>query len=227
MQPYFFPYIGYFQLLSAVDRFVFYDDVNYIKSGWVNRNKLFLSGAVRYITVPLTAASSFEKINKTKTHSEKEWVEKMLSSIKQSYGKAPYYKDVSGIVEKVLKSDDGYISTLAKNSITYVAEYLQLDCDFNESSALYDNEEIKGSDRVLDICRMEKAVEYWNLPGGKDLYSHDEFEANGVKLKFVEVSIEPYKQECPDFQSGLSIIDVMMFNDRETVKEMIARGSMR
>ena len=221
MQPYFFPYIGYFQLVNAVDKFVFYDDVNYIKNGWINRNRLFLSGAVRYITVPLSAASSFEKINRTRVRGENGWSVQMLAAIHQSYAKAPHYRAVSDLIEEVLNSHDGYISTLAKNSIITVANYLEMENNFCGSSTIYENQELRSVDRVMDICKKENASEYWNLPGGKDLYNRETFKNEDVELRFVDVAIMPYQQTSLDFQSGLSIIDVLMFNNRESIRKML------
>ena len=226
MQPYFFPYIGYFQLVNVVDKFVFYDDVNYIKSGWINRNRLYLSGAIRYITVPLTAASSFEKINRTYVRGGDDWSAQMLSVIHQSYAKAPHYRPVANLVEKVLKANDGYISTLAKNSIIAVTDYLGIQKDYCVSSTIYGNQELRSADRVLDICKKEKANQYWNLPGGKNLYNSEFFKKGGVELQFVDVAITPYQQLVSEFQPGLSVLDVLMFNDKEAVRKMISPGSV-
>lgn len=220
MQPYFFPYIGYFQLLNAVDKFVFYDDVNYIKGGWINRNRLFLAGAVRYITVPLAGASSFEKISKICVKTGDEWVKSMLSSVSQSYCKAPFYKPVQDLLEGVLGSHNGNIAALAKNSIIAVADYIGISTDFVHSSAIYGNQEKNGVERVIDICCIEKADEYWNLPGGRSLYSTDGFEKNGIYLKFVDVSIKPYQQNTAEFHPGLSMLDVLMYNEPSTVLTM-------
>ena len=226
MQPYFFPYIGYFQLVNAVDKFVFYDDVNYIKSGWINRNRLYLSGAIRYITVPLAAASSFEKINRTHLRSGKEWSAQMLSVIQQSYGKAPHYRAVAGLVEEVLNSHDGYISTLARNSIIAVTNYLGIQKDYCPSSTIYENQELRSANRVLDICKKENACQYFNLPSGKNLYNAEFFQKEGVELQFVDVALTPYQQLVYEFQPGLSILDVLMFNDKEAVRKMISIDSV-
>ena len=225
MQPYFFPYIGYFQLVNAVDKFVFYDDVNYIKSGWINRNRLYFSDAIRYITVPLTAASSFEKINRIHVRVGNEWSAQILSVIQQFYVKAPHYRAVTELVEQVLNSHDGYISTLARNSIIAVTDYLEINKDYCVSSSIYENQELRSADRVLDICKKEKAKEYWNLPGGKNLYNSEFFKKEGVELQFVNVEITPYQQLVSEFQPGLSILDVLMFNDKKAAREMIFSGS--
>ena len=221
MQPYFFPYIGYFQLLYAVDKFVFYDDVNFIKSGWINRNRLFLDGSVRYITVPLAGASSFELINMTRVRPNDEWMTTMLSSVAQNYAKAPFYKCVSELLESVLTSHNGNLATLARHSITVTSNYLGMSTEFVPSSTIYLNQRKKGVERVLDICRIEKAHEYWNLPGGRSLYSAELFAQNGIDLKFMDASIQPYQQSTPEFQAGLSILDVLMYNDPSHVLAML------
>lgn len=224
MQPYFFPYIGYFQLINSVDKFVFYDDVNYIKGGWINRNKLFLAGAVRYITIPLVDASSFRKINKTCVKKDGEWVKKMLSSIDQSYSKAPFYNPVRNLIENVLSDDSENLSVLTKNSVKASADYIGMDIDFIETSEIYGNQEKTGSERVIDICLIEKASEYWNLPGGVRLYGSESFEQHKINLKFVDVSIETYQQDSNEFHSGLSIVDVLMYNQPSRVLQMLNVG---
>ncbi len=221
MQPYFFPYIGYYKLIRAVDKFVFYDDVNFIKSGWINRNRLFLAGAVRYFTVPLTDASSFEKINKTRVKPIDEWSKTMLTSVAQYYAKAPFYKPVRDILENVLKNDKDNIADLARHSVTATANYLGLSTEFVPSSTIYRNQDKKSVERVLDICRLEKAQEYWNLPGGRNLYSTEHFSQNGIALKFVDGSISPYQQSSAEFHPGLSILDVLMYNEPANVLAML------
>lgn len=221
MQPYFFPYIGYFQLISAVDKFVFYDDVNYIKNGWVNRNRLFLVGATRYITVPLNSASAFKKINETFIKVESDWHKKILSSIDQSYKKAAFYKPVRELIESVFLRSGDNLAELAKLSVTACSKYIGLDADFVSSSTIYSNHEKTSSDRVIDICRIEKADEYWNLPGGRSLYDANDFKNNGIDLRFLDVTIHPYRQFTDDFIPGLSIIDVLMHNESGKVSRML------
>lgn len=224
MQPYFFPYIGYFQLLNTVDKFIFYDDVNYIKSGWINRNRLFLAGAVRYMTVPLIGASSFEKINKIVIKDQKEWAQSLKSSIHQSYSKAPFYLEAMALFDRVLSSHDGTLSSLARASVIETSKYLGLETQFVMSSQSYQNHEKKSTERIIDICKIENATEYWNLPGGRELYNSEEFRGAMIDLKFINPKIDSYTQFSPDFTPGLSIIDVLMFNDSKTLNAMISTG---
>ena len=224
MQPYFFPYIGYFQLLKSVDKFVFYDDVNYIKGGWINRNRLFLSGAIRYITVPLVHASSFKKINETQIKKDESWKLKIISSIDQSYSKSPFYTPVRLLIDKVLGENSENLAALAKHSIKATAEYIGINDSFIDSSAIYKNQEKNGAKRLIDICKIEKANEYWNLPGGRALYSAGMFKKHQIDLKFANVSMDKYQQNNGVFCPGLSIIDVLMHNEPECVLQMLNVG---
>src|SRR5690606_26985644 len=154
MQPYIFPYIGYFQLISAVDKFVFYDDVNFIKQGWVNRNRILVNGTDYLFSVPLMKQSSFVKIEDTLiNHAEyPHWKKKFLKTLSQAYRKAPLFKSVYPLVESILKQEVDSIATLAKNSILKTCQYLNLHCEWETSSSIYKNEHLKGQNRVLDIC---------------------------------------------------------------------------
>lgn len=225
MQPYFFPYLGYFQLLNSVDSFVFYDDVNYIKSGWINRNRLYLSGDVRYVTVPLVGASSFEKINSIHVQSPERWRATMLSSVQQSYAKAPHFEPVHAMLKNVLTEHDGTIGDLSRRSVIAVAQYLELATRFVNSSASYNNSHLRSAERVLDICRLEQATEYWNLPGGRNLYSSQEFAEHNVQLHFIDPVLPPYPQFTPAFQPGLSILDALMFNTPADLRAMLCATS--
>lgn len=222
MQPYFFPYIGYFQLLQASEKFIFYDDVNFIKGGWINRNRILLSDSARYITVPLSASSPYSLIEHTKIHRELPWQNKILAQITHSYAKAPHFEKVFHLVEETLSSEEESISQLAKNSITGVLNYLGIKKDINSSSGKYYNNQLKGQARVLDICRKENATRYLNLPGGISLYESDKFSSQGIALSFIDAKITPYHQSNANFIPGLSIIDVLMYNEVDNVVEMLA-----
>lgn len=214
MQPYLFPYAGYFQLIAAVDRFVFYDDVNYIKSGWINRNRLFLSGKTHWFTLPLHDASPYKKINEIHVRQDGVWKHKLLASVRQSYGKAPYFRQAYALLESIILSDETSLSVLTRESVIAVACYLGLETEFVTSTGRYDNEALRGSDRILDICRQEGATEYHNLPGGMALYSAEKFSTAGVELRFTHTSLMEYPQFEMPFKPSLSILDMLMFNDR-------------
>ncbi|WP_061147327.1 WbqC family protein [Caballeronia arvi] len=225
MQPYFFPYIGYFQLVADVDRFVFYDDVNFIKNGWINRNRVLADDGNRYVTVPLSGASPSLKIRDIQIQPRDIWLRKMLESIRHAYAKAPHYAAVSQLIEQCLSAPVAQISTLASQTVVDVCKYLDIATEFVASSTQFGNSELKGVNRVLDICAKERARIYVNLPGGRDLYDDKTFRSNGVELAFVEPNLSAYPQFDHAFQPGLSILDVLMFNSKDRVREMLSVGS--
>ncbi|AOK45599.1 MULTISPECIES: WbqC family protein [Burkholderia] len=221
MQPYLFPYVGYFQLAASVDAFVFYDDVNYIKNGWINRNRMLLDGRPHYFTVPLAGASPSQKIADVRIQPPERWRRKVLEALRHGYGKAPHYARVSELVGDVLCCATAHMSTLATRSVIEVCNYLGIDARFVMSSAGYGNDALKGAQRVLDICVRERAARYVNLPGGRTLYDDAAFAARGIALEFIEPNLEPYRQFGAEFVPGLSIIDVLMFNDATEARAML------
>lgn len=227
MQPYLFPYVGYFQLVAAVDRFVFYDDVAFMKQGWINRNRLFLSGRVSWFTLPVWGGSIHRKINELSVQAGDAWRRKLLASVKQSYGRAPYFEQAYGLLAGVLQSEECSLSALARKSVVDVARYMGLETEFVVSSGRYGNEEMHGAERVLDICRREHASEYHNLPGGKALYSAEQFSAAGIELSFVEPNLTEYIQMAPPFKPCLSMLDVLMFNDRSALLRLLQTEGVR
>ncbi|KAE8759819.1 hypothetical protein FSO04_11975 [Paraburkholderia madseniana] len=222
MQPYLFPYIGYFQLVAAVDKFVFYDDVNFIKNGWINRNRILLGDQIRYLTVPLAGASPMLKINDVLIQPRERWLRKLLESIRHAYAKAPQYPRISELIEQILTAPFDHISLLASHTVTEICRYLEIDTEFVASSTRYGNAQLKGTHRVIDICAREQALIYVNLPGGRALYDGEAFSARGVELAFIEPNLCPYSQFDDVFHPALSILDVLMFNGKDNVRDMLS-----
>ena len=221
MQPYLFPYLGYFKLVRSVDRFVFFDDVNFVRRGWVNRNRLLLSGRVCYFTAPLVGASQNVRICDIRVSYEVDWIKKLETSIRQSYGKAPYFREVFRLLAVSLFDREASIGEMAKKSVVAVSRYLGLSTEFVWSSSQYQNQVLKGEERLLDICAQEEAGVYCNLPGGKSIYDKELFRKRGVELIFMEPKLHEYPQFSSVFQPSLSIIDVLMHNDRGVVGRML------
>lgn len=223
MQPYIFPYIGYFQMINAVDKFVFYDDVNFIKQGWINRNKILVSGKDYLFTLPLKNASSFTLISETLINEIlfEKWKLKFLQTLEQSYKKAPYFYDVFPIINKVLDGEYKTISQCAIKSIKSVSEYMGIKTEFIISSEAYQNKELERQERLIDICKQEKSNHYINALGGQELYKKEDFLKEGIQLNFIKPLPIEYKQFNNIFVPWLSIIDVLMFNDKQTVKDML------
>jgi hypothetical protein len=223
MQPYLFPYIGYFQLIQAVDKFVIYDDVNFIKQGWINRNRILLNGKEFLFTLPLEDASSFKKINTIPINAAlyERWKSKLLKAIDSAYSKAPFYLQVVPVIDAVFSKPISTISIMARQSLEAVCHYLNISTEIVPSSAVYGNSHLSSSERVIDICHKERATAYMNPIGGKELYSKEDFHKNGIDLSFIKTNTIIYPQLKNDFVPGLSIIDVMMFNSPAEIRKML------
>ncbi len=228
MQPYIFPYIGYFQMVAAVDKFIFYDDVNYIKQGWINRNKILVANGELVFTVPLKKASSFTLIKDTEINLDQYriWKPKFLQTLAQSYKKAPFYNKAYPLVEEILDSESRTISSLAIQSVQKVAAYLQLETEFAVSSEVFDNRELERQERLLDICKTENALHYINAVGGQELYEKEDFQREGIQLNFIKTLPVQYSQFKNEFVPWLSIIDVMMFNSKEDIRLLLNKYEM-
>ena len=222
MQPYLFPYIGYFQLIHAADRFVVYDDVAYIKQGWINRNRILINGEPSFFSVPIKHASSFALIRDTLIDDDPQharWVEKLLKTFDNAYRRAPEFSRVFPIVERVFSLKTARIADLAVASVKAIASLLEMNTTFVDSSTTYGNAHLKGEDRVLSICKAESANEYINVPGGEALYSRERFQARGIGLSFIRPRAVEYRQFGGAFVPWLSVLDVLMFNKPEKVRQ--------
>ena len=222
MQPYIFPYIGYFQLISAVDKFVFYDDVNFIKRGWVNRNQILINNQSHLFSIPLKKASQNKLIKEIETAIDDKWLSSFYTTLKTSYKKAPYFSSVLPLIQSVFEIQHCNITDLTINSIASISNYLELETVFERSSQQYvTTKGMEKATRLINICQINQAKTYINPSGGKELYQKEHFKENGIDLFFIENQLPPYKQFNNDFVAGLSIIDVLMFNSKEEVKKML------
>ena len=218
MQPYFFPYLGYFQLLEASDIFVFYDDVNFINRGWINRNRILINEKATYITVPLSGASQNKKINEIGIEQNAKWRKKLMRSIEMAYRKAPYFDQVYPLLCEVLEFDTGHISSLAIHSVQKICNYLQLNRKFEISSLSYPQTvEMGRAERIIEISKLARAYSYVNAPGGQELYEESDFLKNGIQLRFLHTDEINYQQFSNVFIPNLSVIDAIMFNPRSSV----------
>lgn len=221
MQPYFFPYIGYWQLINAVDQYVIYDDVNYIKGGWINRNRVLINGEAKYLNLQLDQASPNKKINEINISTNEVAHRKLLNTLQMSYSKAPYFDECFTLVKEIMDYDDVNLGRFLENSIRNVCEYLGMTTNIILSSEVIKNNELKGEDKVLEICKALNADTYYNAIGGQELYSKERFKSWGISLSFLKTNRIEYPQFRNEFLSNLSIIDVMMFNSKEEIKRML------
>lgn len=225
MQPYLFPYIGYFQLMAAVERWVVYDDVHFIARGWINRNNLNVNGASHLFTVPLSGASQNRRIHEIglDTLGYARWVDRFRRTLEQSYRRAPHFASAFGLVDAVLSQGAKTIAEFNLRGLVAVRDYLRLPTAIVPTSRVYGNESLRGQDRLLDICARERARVYVNAVGGKSLYDAASFAMRGVSLCFLEPADVVYSQGALPFVPNLSIIDVLMHNDVAQVRNMLTR----
>lgn len=221
MQPYFLPYLGYFQLIAAVDKFVVLDDVNFIQRGWINRNRMLMNGAPHLFTLPLRGASQNRLICDLELVGDGVWREKLLRSLRQAYGRAPCYAQVSGMLEQMLHFPSVRLDLFLLNSLQLVMRYLALDTAVVSTSRLYGNAGLSGEQRIIDICRREGASDYINPAGGVSLYQRAHFEQHGIALHFLNSRPVAYPQGKNQHISGLSIVDVLMYNAPSAVQQLL------
>lgn len=229
MQPYIFPYIGYFQMVESVDTFVFYDDVNFIKKGWINKNRFLLNGADYTFTVPCIKISQNKTIAETEVAADSPELSKLIKQIEQSYRKAPYFDLVFPIVEKVLAQPDGSIADLAIRSIEAVCQYLNLERKLVKSSLVSPQSKgMEKADRLIHITRQQGFDTYVNAPGGRAIYTPDYFAQHGVNLYFIQpVSTLEYPQfNSKNFVPWLSIIDVIMNCSAQETRSLLTQYNL-
>lgn len=222
MQPYFMPYIGYIQMIKAVDKFVFYDDVNYIKGGWINRNRILINGAPSYINLPQLGASPNKLINEIELNYKSKAFSNIFKTLDAAYRKAPYYNEVLELLEEILKKEYKNIAKINIASIRKVCEYIGLSTQFYTSSIDFsETVEMERTDRIKYICSKLNATHYINAIGGQELYEKADFKKSGIELSFIKSQPITYKQFNNEFVPWLSIVDVMMFNSVEEISVML------
>jgi len=219
MQPYFFPYIGYFQLINAVDKFVVYDDIEYTKKGWINRNRILINGTEYLFSIPLKKDSDFQCINKRfLADNYPEHKKKLIGQISSAYSKSSEFKMVFPLIEECLNFPNANLFYFILNSLNKVCRYLDIQTEFILSSALTIDAGLKGENKVIEINKKLNSSIYINAIGGMELYSKENFSKNAIELKFIKTSPIIYPQFKNEFVSNLSIIDVMMFNPKEKIQ---------
>ena len=222
MQPYFMPYIGYFQLMNSVDRFIIYDNIQYTKKGWINRNRILVNGKDQLITLPIKKDSDYLSVMERElSESWDKDKNKMLNIIKTSYSKAPYFQETFELILKCLNSSEVNLFKFIYDSIVLINDYIEIKTPIVISSTIDTNHALKSQDKVLSLCKSQNADIYINTIGGVELYDKETFKQNGIELNFIKSNPIRYKQFSNEFIPWLSIVDVMMFNSKEQIKEYI------
>jgi len=224
MQPYLFPYIGYWQLINTVDTFVVYDNIQFTKKGWFNRNNILLNGKKTLFSIPLKKESSYvDVVNRHLANNSEKEIIKIISQIKNGYKKAPYFNAVFPIIEEIFLNKENNLFMYIFSSIQKMCKYLDINTKIVVSSSVNIDSNLKSQDKVLAISKVLNATKYVNSIGGRELYSKKDFEAKNIQLLFLESEVLDYKQFENEFVPYLSIIDVLMFNSKDEIKIMLGK----
>jgi hypothetical protein len=220
MQPYFFPYPGYFQLIAAVDVFVVYDNIKYVKGGWFNRNRILRNGEPVTFSLPLKRASDHLDVCGRELAADF-GPDKLLNQIKGAYQRAPEFAAALPLIERILRYEDTNLFRFLHHEILALCAHLRIGTRIRVSSAIDIDHSLKKQDKVLALCRALGAHTYVNAIGGVELYSREEFGREGMKLEFIRSKPFEYAQLGAPFVPSLSIIDALMFNPLETVRDCV------
>ena len=227
MQPYFFPYIGYFQLIYAVDKFVIYDDVNYIKKGWVNRNRILVNGSSFMFTLPIHKPSQNIYIRDTEISSNyKNWKAKFRTTLIHVYKKSAFFEENISIIDQILDNEDRMLSKYINHGLNIICQTLDIKTEIAVSSGTYKNSQMKAQKRIIDICKQEKASTYINAIGGVKLYEAEQFNQDNIELYFLESKEVKYQQKTKHYVPYLSILDQLMYTGIKNTKESLFKYSL-
>lgn len=225
MQPYFFPYLGYFQLIYSVDKFVIYDNIQYTKKGWFNRNRFLCNGSDKYFTISITKDSDYLAVVERKVAKDFDR-KKVKNQIRTAYAKAPYFDNVFPMFCECIDYENDNLFEYIYYSVKRIATYLSIDTEIVVSSNVVINHELKGTEKVIALCKALDATQYINPIGGQLLYDKETFKNEGIELSFIKMDSIEYKQFDNAFVEALSILDVLMFNSVDEVKEMLNKYTL-
>jgi len=224
MQPYLFPYIGYWQLINAVDTFIIYDNIQFSKKSWFNRNYILLNGQKKLFSIPLK--KNFDNLHvkdRFLSNEKKIKVKKILAQIENSYKKAPYFSNAFPFIKGIFEFNEENLFKYVYNSIIQICLYFDIKTQIDISSNINIDHNLKAQDKVIAINNALKSSQYINPIGGVKLYSSDKFYKDNIKLNFLESELTKYKQFNNDFIPYLLIIDVMMFKNKKDIKIMLSK----
>ena len=224
MQPYFFPYLGYFSLIKNTNHFIFFDTPQYEKRSWMNRNRIInANGEVAYISVPLNKAPQQTAIKDMVIDNTQNWGESMLARLVYYKKNAPYYEKISTFFSSLITPPLDSLADLNISTTIAVSRYLGIDTTFETFSKMnLPIGEVNAPDEwALEITKALGYDTYVNPPGGMAFFDKNKYIDNKINLEFLQADLRPYNQKLDHFEPGLSILDVMMFNSPEEIREML------
>jgi len=225
MQPYFLPYLGYLSLIKQTDRFILFDQVQFIKHGWIERNRILKPGCGwQYISVPLKKHSRDSKINEIKIDNESNWRERIFRQLEHYKKRSPFYDDTIAVLKKALDIETDSIVKLNSHILKTICNYIDVDIKLDTFSEMnLSIEKVNTPDEwALNICKALRGIsEYWNPEGGLEFFDRRKYGLAGIGINFLKMNLSKYPQMRPEFEAGLSVIDVMMFNEPRKINEML------
>jgi hypothetical protein len=224
MQPYFFPYIGYYQLIQAADRFILFNDVQYIRHGWINRNRILKpADGVQYIIMPLASHARNTLIKDISPADVETSKDKILRQIEHYKKAAPYYSVVRALIGDCFAATPGSITEMNAGYLKATCDYIGIDYTIEISSQMnFDYSGVQDAGEwALRMCEQLQATGYINTAGGMELFNKARFEQSRIRLQFLQPALKEYDQRRKQFEPGLSIIDVMMFNEPAAIKNLL------
>lgn len=219
MQPYFFPYIGYFQLMDSVDTFLFLDDVQYVERSWMNRNRIMAGRSPHWLSFPVHKAPRSTSMMQRRYLLGEE-SDKVLRQIRGAYGAYPHYSDIVPVIERIMRHPEPSVSVFNANLLRVLADHLGISCKFASASAMGNPRALRGQDRILDLCVTLGADTYINAIGGIGLYQEPQFTDAAIKLRFLRSTCRPLESEH-DGPIHPSIIDLLMRHGFDGVANLL------
>ena len=229
MQPYFFPYLGYFSLINYVDKWIVFDPTQYIRKGWINRNRVLKNGkGVKYIRVKVKKHHLTTSIKDIYVDDSNDWRESIYCNLDYYKNRAPYYSIVVDFLKDCFNTNDLRINYFNTRLLKKSCEYLNIPFNYEIYSEMQLEHKVPShaGEWALHISKALGASVYVNPPNGREIFQKSQFDANGIKLSFLEQTFTEYNQKIIPFEPGLSIIDVMMFNTPKQISEMLKKFTL-
>lgn len=223
MQPYFVPYIGYFQLIAAVDLFVLHDRVKYVKKGWINRNRILQDGSDAVISLPISHDSDTLDIRDRRVAPDFDR-DRLLNRVREAYRKAPCFQQTMPLVESIVRHEDADLFQYLRHGVSCVCEHLGISTPIVPASTIAIDHSLRAQDKVIALAKAAGADTYVNAIRGMELYSAESFREAGLRLRFLRSRPFEYPQFGKPFVPWLSIVDVLMFNPVAAIREQLTTG---
>lgn len=227
LQPGYLPWLGFFEQMYRSDVFVLYDDVQYDKEGWRNRNRIKTANGVQWLTVPvLMKFSDHPLITDIRINNEVNWRKKHLASIRQNYGKAPFFRDYEGLFEEALSKGWNLLIDLDVYFVTKLAECLGM----REKRILRSSDlPVKGEriERLIHLCKHFGADTFYEGAAGRNYIDEEAFLKEGVRVEFQDYEHPIYSQLHGGFISHLSVIDLLFNHGRESLSILTSQNKRR